>query len=616
MHSIIVGTAGHIDHGKTSLVLALTGIDTDRLKEEKQRGISIELGFAHLDIGDIRVGFVDVPGHERFVKTMLAGATGIDLVLFVVAADESIKPQTREHFDICRLLAVEQGIVVITKKDAVDADIVDLVKLEVDEFVAGSFLEGAPVVAVSSKTCEGIEELRAAIATIASKTRTKEAKRYFRMPVDRVFTMKGFGDVVTGTTSAGAVDVDQEVELQPGGQRMRVRGLQTHGVTAKRARAGQRTALNLAGDAEVKRGQVVTEPGRFEATRQIDGAFQLLAGAKPLKHRAQVHFHAGTAEVTAEARLFGTALLEPGAFAVVRFLLRQPMLLLPGDRFIVRSFSPVWTIGGGQVIDIDGPKKPTPERMAIFQNGTLTERLEQLVKESVGGIGVAGLVRRTGVMGAEIESAPAVPGTVKIGSGQGAWFVNAAWFAEARERIELRLAAFHKAQPLAPGMPREEVRSRELGGVPVAVLDAILASAKTVVSEAENLRLSSHKMHLKTDESEALAKIEAAFERAGLAVPATTDVLSASGVEVNRARPLLQILLRQQKLIKVGDELLFHHTALAELRRILGEHKGERFTVGGFKDWTGVSRKYSIPLLEYLDRMRVTRREGDERLVL
>ena len=236
MHSIIVGTAGHIDHGKTSLVLALTGIDTDRLKEEKQRGISIELGFAHLEIGDTRVGFVDVPGHERFVKTMLAGATGIDLVLFVVAADESIKPQTREHFDICRLLAVEHGIVVITKKDAVDADLVDLVKLEVEEFVAGSFLEGAPMVAVSSKTGEGIEELRAAIATLAAKTRTKEVKRYFRMPVDRIFTMKGFGDVVTGTTSAGAVDVDQEVELQPGGQRMRVRGLQTYGVTAKRDR--------------------------------------------------------------------------------------------------------------------------------------------------------------------------------------------------------------------------------------------------------------------------------------------------------------------------------------------------------------------------------------------
>ena len=291
------------------------------------------------------------------------------------------------------------------------------------------------------------------------------------------------------------------------------------------------------------------------------------------------------------------------------------MLLLPGDRFIVRSFSPVWTIGGGQVIDIDGPKKPTLERMAIFQNGALPERLEQLVKESEGGIGVAELVRRTGVMSAEIENL-AVAGPVKIGAGQAAWFVNAAWFAGARERIEQRLAAFHKAQPLAPGMQREEMRSRELGGVPVAVLDAILASAKTVVSEAENLRLASHKLNLKTDESEAVAKIEAAFERAGLAGPSTNDVLAASGIEVNRARPLLQILLRQQKLIKVGDELLFHHTALAELRRILSEHKGERFTVGGFKDWTGVSRKYSIPLLEYLDRMRVTRRKGDERLVL
>ena len=615
MQSIIAGTAGHIDHGKTALVRALTGIDTDRLVEEKKRGISIELGFAHMDIGETRIGFVDVPGHERFVKTMLAGASGIDLLLFVVAADESIKPQTREHFDICRLLAIGQGIVVVTKKDAVDADIVELVKLEIEDFVAGSFLESAPVIAVSARTGEGIEELRVLIAAAAAVARVKEAKRYFRLPIDRVFTMKGFGTVVTGTATAGVVSVEQEVELQPGGALLRVRGVEVHGAAAKKARAGQRTALNLAGEAEILRGQVVTEPGRFEATRLIDCYFQLLPGAKPLKDRAPLHFHAGTAQTTAKVRLFDTPSLEPGALGMVRLQLRDAMLLLPGDRFIVRMISPVVTIGGGQIIDIDGPKKPLPERWEIFQKGTLGERLNQLVKESACGMGLADLVRRTGATVAEIESAIALDGVVKIGSVP-PWFVNREWFTEARARIEKRLAAFHKENPLAAGMPREEVRSRELGSVPVAVLDTILSTTKTVVSEGENLRLAGHKLHLQQDESQALAKIEAAFVNAGLTVPSINEVLASSGVEPAKARTLLQMLLRQQKLVKIGDELVFHHTALEQLKAILAQHKGERFPVGAFKDWTGVSRKYAIPLLEFLDKLRLTRRDGDARLVL
>ncbi len=615
MQSIIAGTAGHIDHGKTALVRALTGIDTDRLVEEKKRGISIELGFAHMDIGETRIGFVDVPGHERFVKTMLAGASGIDLLLFVVAADESIKPQTREHFDICRLLAIGQGIVVVTKKDAVDADIVELVKLEIEDFVAGSFLDSAPVIAVSAKTGDGIEELRSLIAAAAALARVKEAKRYFRLPIDRVFTMKGFGTVITGTATAGVVSVEQEVELQPGGARLRVRGVEVHGAAAKKARAGQRTALNLAGEAEILRGQVVTEPGRFEATRLVDCFFQLLPGAKPLKDRAPLHFHAGTAQTTAKVRLFDAASMEPGASGIVRLQLRDAMLLLPGDRFIVRMISPVVTIGGGQIIDIDGPKNPLPERWEIFQKGTLGERLNQLVKESGCGMGLADLVRRTGVTVAEIESTIALDGVVKIASVP-PWFVNSEWFAAARTRIEKRLAAFHKEHPLAAGMPREEIRSRELGSVPVAVLDTILSTAKTVVTEGENLRLAVHKLHLQQDESQALAKIEAAFVSAGLAVPSISEVLASSGVEVAKARTLLQMLLRQQKLVKIGDELVFHHTALEQLKEILAQHKGERFPVGAFKDWTGVSRKYAIPLLEYLDKMRLTRRDGDARVVL
>ncbi len=363
MKNIVIGTAGHIDHGKTALVRALTGIDTDRLKEEKQRGISIDLGFAHLALSEnMRLAFVDVPGHERFIKNMLAGVGGIDLVLFVIAADESIKPQTREHFDICRLLGIRNGIIVLTKSDLADPDFIELVRLEADEFVRGSFLDGAPVVAVSSTTGAGLDELRAEIQKLAALVHEKDSSQYFRLPIDRAFSMRGFGTVVTGTLVAGTVRVEQEVDLHPAGRRIRIRGIQVHGSSVSQATAGQRTALNIAGveTSDLRRGMLLAEAARFQTTRQIDCSFELLPSAKPLKHRAPVHFHAGTAEVEAEVRrLRGTDSFRPGARDYIRFLLSEPLLLLPGDRFIVRMFSPVVTIGGGVVLDIAAPRRAT-----------------------------------------------------------------------------------------------------------------------------------------------------------------------------------------------------------------------------------------------------------------
>src|SRR4051812_13867683 len=356
MKHIIVGTAGHIDHGKTALVKALTGIDADRLEEEKRRGITIDIGFAHLDLTpSLRLGFVDVPGHERFVKNMLAGVGGIDLVLFVIAADESIKPQTREHFDICRLLGIPRGIVALTKSDLVDPDLLGLVRLEAEELVAGSFLEGAPIVPVSSTTGAGLDELRAALARIAATVPDKDPRGHFRLPIDRAFTIKGFGAVVTGALISGAVQKEQEVELYPAGRRLRVRGVQVHGSKSDHAVAGQRTAVNLTDiqPSEIVRGEVLSAPGRFQAVRHIDCRLDLLGSARPLKHRAPVHFHSGTAEIEAEVRLFGgLATLLPGASANARIVLREAALLLPGDRFIIRKFSPVVTIGGGVVVDI------------------------------------------------------------------------------------------------------------------------------------------------------------------------------------------------------------------------------------------------------------------------
>ena len=356
MKNIIVGTAGHIDHGKTALVKALTGIDADRLEEEKRRGITIDLGFAHLQLTpSLRLGFVDVPGHERFVKNMLAGVGGIDLVLFVIAADESIKPQTREHFDICRLLGIPRGVIALTKSDLVDRDILDLVRLEVEDLAAGSFLEGAPIVPVSSVTGDGLDELRRELARVAAEAPEKDTAGHFRLPIDRVFSIKGFGTVVTGTLVSGSLAREQEVEVYPKGRRLRVRGVEVHGSAAERAVAGQRTAVNLTDvePAELARGDVLSEPERFHAVNQLDCRLDLLPSAKPLKHRAPVHFHSGTAEIEAEVRLLGgRSVLAPGTTAYARLVLREPALLLPGDRFIIRMFSPVVTIGGGVVLDI------------------------------------------------------------------------------------------------------------------------------------------------------------------------------------------------------------------------------------------------------------------------
>src|SRR5580658_4075624 len=547
MKNIIVGTAGHIDHGKTALVRALTGIDTDRLKEEMQRGISIDLGFAPLQLSEnVRLGLVDVPGHERFIKNMLAGVSGIDLVLFVIAADESIKPQTREHFDICCLLGISQGVVALTKADLVDPDILELVKLEVEEFVAGSFLEGAPVVAVSSVTGAGLDDLRHELEHAAAAVPPKWAAGHLRLPLDRAFTVKGFGTVVTGTLISGTVSRDEEVELYPTGRRLRVRGVQVYGEPADQALGGQRTALNLAGiePAEVARGMVLAAPGVFRPVTQIDCALQLLPSAKPLKHRAPVHFHAGTAEIEAQVRLLdGAAALKPGQRAWARIVLREPALLLPGDRFIIRMFSPVLTIGGGMVVDVGGRRyrkgDTVAARLQTLAEAPEAERIALLVGESKYGMGMADLVARTGLTERQIAMAAADAPVVAFKQPQ-AWFVDRPWFHAAREKLLRAVREFHQKHPLLPGIPKQDLRGRELPDSPPFLIDAILAH-----------------------EEQARAAIERAFEQTGLAVPALPDVLAKSGVEAARARSLLQILLRERRLIRVSDDLVFHRTAMA-----------------------------------------------------
>lgn len=623
MKHVIVGTAGHIDHGKTALVRALTGIDTDRLEEEKRRGISIELGFAHLDLGPaLRLGFVDVPGHERFVKTMLAGAWGIDLVLLVVAADESIKPQTREHFEICRLLGIAHGLVAVTKADLVEPDLIELVQLEIEEFVRGSFLEGAPLIPVSAVTGQGLHELKQALTAVAAATPEKDATRHFRLPVDRSFSLRGHGTVVTGTLISGTVAREDEIEAHPLGRRLRVRGIQVHGEPVERARAGQRTALNITGaePAEVPRGTVLTAPGLFRPVTQFDCRLELLASARPLKNRAPVHFHAGTAEIEGEVRLLEpTERLEPGQSAWARIVLREPTLLLPGDRFIVRMFSPVVTIGGGVVVDIAPRRYRRSEqpaaRLEVLAHGATHDKLSLLVGEKRYGAALGEVVARTGLTAMEIEGAAPAAGLIVL-SQAGPWLVPRSLLEQAADRLRQALAEHHRANPLKPGMPREEARSLVLPGSPPFLLDAVLKHARDVAAEGEVLRLAGHSVRLRDEEQRALENIEAAFRSAGWTPPPVVDVLTKCGLDAARGRMLLELLLRSGTLVRVAGDLVFHSEALAQLRALVAARRGERFDVTQFKQWTGLSRKYAIPLLEYLDRERVTRREGDRRVVL
>jgi len=616
MKDIIVGTAGHIDHGKTALVRALTGIDTDRLEEEKRRGISIDLGFAHLETGEVRFGFVDVPGHERFVKNMLAGAGGMDLVVLVVAADEGVKPQTREHFAICRLLGVRHGMIALTKKDLADGEMLELARAETAELVRGSFLEGAPVVAVSAVTGEGLDRLREELVRLAWRVPARDAAGIPRLPIDRSFTLRGFGTVVTGTLVEGRLRGGEEVEVQPGGRRLRIRGLQVYGRPVEEALAGQRTAVNLAGveAGELHRGMTLTRPGVWEATDVADVRLELVSGAPPLRHGAPVHFHAWTAETEAEVRLFSAAApLEPGESGLARLLLREPVLLKPGDRFIVRRFSPLETIGGGVVIDTQPPlrmkKALAAARLAELEGAAIERRLALWAAEEPRGAAAARLAARAGLAPEQVPVLTAGAGLVML-RGEPVRVTTRERVLEEATRLRERVEQFHRENPLLPGMPRASA------GLDAGWLEAVLAADEELVAEGDVLRLRRFTAVRQAEEAAAEERIERVFREAGLAVPAVREALERAGVDETKARTLLQLMIKDGRLVRVTPELIFHREAIARLRQELACRKGQRFSVGEFKEWTGVSRKYAIPLLEFLDRERVTRREGDRRVVV
>jgi selenocysteine-specific elongation factor len=630
--SIIVGTAGHIDHGKSTLIEALTGTHPDRLEEEKRRGITIDLGFAFLEENGLRLGFVDVPGHERFVKNMLAGASGIDLVLLVIAADEAIRPQTREHFDICRLLGVQRGIIALTKSDLVDDDARELVQLEIEEFVKGSFLAHAPIVKVSARTGAGISELKQALQSAAAATANRNSDRYFRLPVDRSFPVKGFGTVVTGTLISGQLASGDEVELLPQREKYRVRGLQTGGQTVERAAAGQRTAVNLSGvgHTAVRRGMVLCAPGRLRATRRMDVRLELLPNAGKLKHRAQVHFHAGTAETVGEVLLFEDTVLLPGQNALAQIRLQEDAVAVRNDRFIIRQFSPVITIGGGEVLD-PLARRPTRkdagrvEYLKTLEAGSPPEIVNSMTQRSLLGLAGEGIVARTGWQQSKVQAIAALLAekkALRVISGEPLLLLGEKQFQEICEKLRGRVERFHKENPLLPGIPREELRS--ILGKRVrtesfrAAIEQLLAEKK-IVAAGELVKLPGAEITLTAQELQAKGQIEQAFAKTALAVPSVNEVLAKLTIERGRTEKLLQILLKEKVLVRVSPELIFHAAALNNLIALLRAYKkskGEHIGVPAFKELAGITRKYAIPLLEYLDRQRLTRRAGDERVIL
>ena len=623
---VVVGTAGHIDHGKSSLVQALTGTDPDRLQEEKARGITIDLGFAHTTEADTVLSFVDVPGHERFVKNMLAGVGGMDLVMLHVAADESVMPQTREHFDICRLLRVPAGLVVLTKSDLVDEDMLDVVRLEVQDLVAGSFLADAPVLAVSARTGQGIASLRQVLARLASASLARPVDGLPRLPIDRVFSVRGFGTVVTGTLVSGHLAVDDELVLQPSAARVKVRGLQVHGQAERHAIAGQRVAVNLTGIevGEITRGETLTGPEAVTVTRRVDVALELLESAPLLRHGARVRFHQGTRELHARVAL-PEARLEAGASGVARIHLEAPAVLVRGDRFILRGASPVVTLGGGAVLDPSPPRRGVRTAAASARFARLAGNRDDVVAMMVDEASLRGLPvvhlgsraaldsaeRRAVLDGCERTGAIACIGDVLVGRET---------LAAAERQVLATVRQYHMAHPLEEGIPREELRERLFSTAAAGVFEHVIAALVRggQIVARDRVALRGHTLALTDEEAAVRDTMVRVLGDTGLAPPDGAELASRLGARTEVIDRVANLLVRQKVLARVGD-LLFHRTALQRLKeevQALKQQTTDRIDVATFKERYQVSRKYAIPLLEFLDRERITRRVGDVRQIL
>jgi selenocysteine-specific elongation factor len=632
MKHLILGTAGHIDHGKTSLVKALTGIDTDRLKEEKARGITIELGFAHLELPDgIRFGIVDVPGHEKFVRAMVAGVGGMDLVMLTVAADEGIMPQTREHLDILRLLGVRSGLVALTKRDMVEREWLELVTEEVRDFVAGSFLEGEPIVPVSSRSGEGLEELRAELAKLADKADEKRREGHFRLPVDRVFTVAGFGTVVTGTLLSGEIHVGDELELLPSGREGRVRGIQAHGSKSELGQAGQRLAVNLQGIDldQAQRGDVVVPRGVFRATRAVDVRLDYLVSApRELKHRATLRLHSATYEVPAQVILLDRDTLQPGDSAYVQLRLKEPVLLLSGDSYILRMSSPAVTVGGGVVLDPFPPRRrrrssESIELLEAFGQEEHGRTIVLIIAQSLlSGIAFEDVLLRSGVTRKAAEAALSAllsSGEVVQVTREPRMFLARGCFETLKQSLVGELTAFLDNNPLKEGMGKEELKTRLPKRSDPRFFTPLLSALEKnglVIPDRDIVKLGGRVARKSVQTEDLSGKILLFLQESGIEPPTVKEVMERFRCDEKTVRDNLALLVRNGEMARISSDLFYASGALNGLRDKLLElmkEKGE-IVPTDYRDVTGLSRKFLIPLLEYFDSEKLTIRVGNKRV--
>lgn len=635
MKHIVIGTAGHVDHGKTLLIKTLTGTDTDRLREEKERGISIELGFAQLKLpSGKQAGIVDVPGHERFIKNMLAGVGGIDLVLLVIAADEGVMPQTREHVDIIQLLQVKKGIVVLTKMDLVEEEWLALVAEEVKEFLQGTVLSQAPVLPVSSVTGQGIPQLLQMIDQFVEDTEERVSTGKLRLPVDRVFSVTGFGTVVTGTLLAGRISVGDTVQIMPHNLISRVRSLQVHGRKVEQARAGQRTAVNLTGVEveEVKRGSVLVTPNSVEPSYRMDVRFLLLESApKNLKNRARVRLYLGTDEVLGRVRLLDREELEPGQEVYAQLELEGEVVAGKGDRFVIRSYSPMRTIGGGTVIDANAPKhkrfKPEVlEALATKEMGTPEELIEQFLAGKQGLFTVEELITATGLAAADFSSGLqnliVQEQIIVIPADKKELYVSRDVYYNWGQYIQSMVENYRQEYPLREGYPKEELRSRRFSFVNNKNFQYLLQAleADSVVKlQDKTLTAPGITGELPAGHKKMVESMVQAIQGGLFQPPAWSEVVKNHKLKDAEAQEYLQYLLRTGKLVKLGDDELYfsaerYDQAKQKIIDFLKEHK--EISVAQTRDLLNTSRKFTLPLLESFDRERVTRRVGDNRVLV
>ncbi|MFH2061279.1 MAG: selenocysteine-specific translation elongation factor [Pseudomonadota bacterium] len=629
--NIILGTAGHIDHGKTSLVKALTGIETDRLKEEKERGITIELGFASLDLPNGQhIGIVDMPGHEKFVKNMVAGSSGIDVVVMVIAADEGVMPQTREHMEICNLMGIRHGMIAMTKTDMVDEDLLELALDDINDFVQDTFLEGKPIVPVSSVTRQGLDNFISILETICSKLPQRKYSSIFRLPVDRVFSMKGFGTVITGTLMSGSIDVGSDIMVYPKKIVSKVRGIQVHSSSVGNAGPGTRTAINFQGldKSSVNRGDILSTPDTLIESYMVDAHFLYLKGnTKPLKGRTKIRFHSGTSEILGYLILLDKKELLPGEEAFVQFRLEAPVCLIKDDRYVVRSYSPVKTIGGGDILN------PASQKYKLFDK-TIIQGLENLLLEeneqtllfflslkSFQGLSLSQMRVMTNIpdkkLAASLQKLLAKQDVI-LTDKEKQIYVSGSFFNTFREKIIQQLEIYHANNPLKEGMPTQELKSK-FNYIDDArffnILFSKLAKEQLIIQDQSIIKLITHKVALQVDQHEIKEKIKNIYQISGLTPPFFRTVCQDLEIDKQTGTDVLHMLVNEQSIIKTKDDLYFNKEVINQLEQklIAFLKEKETITTPEFKEMTNISRKYVIPLIEYFDSINRTIRVGDTR---